>query len=136
MKQVRICVVTGTRSEFGLLSPLMKEIQMDSAFELQVLATAMHLSPEFGNTYKDIAESGFPINEKVEMLLSADTSTAIVKSTGLGMIGYADALSRLSPDWVILLGDRFETFAAAVSAYLQKIPIIHLHFRKLIDCIK
>ncbi len=127
MSVVKICVVTGTRAEFGLLSPLLKALQEDAAFSLQIIATGMHLSPEFGATYKQIEEGGFAINEKIEMLLSADTGTAIVKSTGLGMIGYADALERLGPDWVLLLGDRFEAFAAAASAYLKKIPIIHLH---------
>src|SRR5687767_7579916 len=108
MRVARICVVTGTRSEFGLLMPLMNALKNDESFELQVLATGMHLSPEFGNTYKSIEEAGFQINAKVEMLLSADTETAIVKSAGLGMIGYADAFDRLKPDWVLLLGDRFE----------------------------
>lgn len=127
MKQVKICVITGTRAEFGLLLPLMKRLKGDEAYELQILATGMHLSPEFGATYRNIEEAGFVINEKVEMLLSADSDTAIVKSAGLGMIGYADALDRLNPDWVVLLGDRFEAFAAAAAAYLKKIPIIHLH---------
>lgn len=123
----KICVITGTRAEFGLLLPLIMELKKDESFELQILATGMHLSPEFGNTYKNIEEEGITIDEKVEMLLSADTDTAIVKSTGLGMIGYADALNRLAPDFIVLLGDRFEAFAAAAAAYLKKIPIIHLH---------
>ncbi|RPD45522.1 UDP-N-acetylglucosamine 2-epimerase [Paracnuella aquatica] len=125
--RVKVCVVTGTRAEFGLLTPLMKALQADPTYKLQVLATGMHLSPEFGNTYQQIEAAGFRIDEKVEMLLSADSDTAIVKSAGLGMIGYADALNRLRPDWIVLLGDRFEAFAAAATAYLKKIPIIHLH---------
>jgi GDP/UDP-N,N'-diacetylbacillosamine 2-epimerase (hydrolysing) len=127
MNPVKICVVTGSRAEFGLLTPLLNILKEDKAFNIQLLVTGMHLSPEFGNTYKNIEEAGFRIDEKVEMLLSADTTTATVKSTGLGMIGYADALDRLNPAWILVLGDRFETFAAAVSAYLKKIPIIHLH---------
>jgi GDP/UDP-N,N'-diacetylbacillosamine 2-epimerase (hydrolysing) len=127
MNPVKICIVTGSRAEFGLLTPLLNILKEDKAFNIQLLVTGMHLAPEFGNTYKNIEEAGFRIDEKVEMLLSADTATATVKSTGLGMIGYADALDRLNPDWILVLGDRFETFAAAVSAYLKKIPIIHLH---------
>jgi GDP/UDP-N,N'-diacetylbacillosamine 2-epimerase (hydrolysing) len=122
----KITVISGTRAEYGLLSPLMKAIQQDDAFELQILVTGMHLSPEFGLTYQQIEKDGFIINEKVEMLLSSDTSVGIVKSTGLGMIGYADALDRLKPDWLIILGDRYEAFAVATSAFLMKIPIIHI----------
>jgi UDP-hydrolysing UDP-N-acetyl-D-glucosamine 2-epimerase len=105
----------------------MKAVQDDVAFELQIIVTGMHLSPEFGLTYKEIEKDGFVINEKVEMLLSSDSDAGITKSTGLGMIGFADAFVRLKPDLVILLGDRFETFAAATAAYLAKIPIAHLH---------
>lgn len=123
----KICFVTGTRADFGLLSSLMHAIKGETQFELQIVATGMHLSPEFGLTYTEIEKEGLNINEKVEMLLSSDTNTGIIKSTGLGMIGFADAINRLSPDLVILLGDRFETFAAATAAYLSKIPIAHLH---------
>jgi GDP/UDP-N,N'-diacetylbacillosamine 2-epimerase (hydrolysing) len=124
---IKICVVTGTRADYGLLMPLMKAISASTAYELQLLVTGMHLSPEFGLTYQQIQTDGFRINEKVEILLSADTDTAIVKSTGLGLIGFADSFDRLLPDWILLLGDRFETFAAATCAYLKKIPIIHIH---------
>src|ERR1043166_4269947 len=118
MSAIKACVISGSRAEYGLLYPLMQAIQTDGGFQLQMLVTGMHLSPEFGLTYRQIEADGFHIDEKVEMLLSADTDTAIVKSIGLGMIGYADALSRLTPDVVIILGDRFEAFAAATSAYL------------------
>lgn len=123
----KICFITGTRAEFGLLSPLMSAIKGEQSFKLQIVATGMHLSPEFGLTYNDIESEGFVIDEKVEMLLSSDTNSGIIKSTGLGMIGFADTLYRLKPDLVVLLGDRFETFAAATAAYLAKIPIAHLH---------
>lgn len=125
--KTKICIITGSRAEYGLLYPLMKAIQEDESFVLQVLATGMHLSPEFGLTYKEIEKDGFQIHEKVEMLLSSDTDAGITKSTGLGMIGFADTFNRLKPDLVILLGDRFETFAAATAAYFAKIPIAHLH---------
>lgn len=123
----RICVVTGTRAEYGLLYWLMKEIQGDSDLELQIIATGMHLSPEFGLTYQTIEGDGFHINAKVEMLLSSDTPVGVAKSIGLGVIGFADAFERLRPDIVVVLGDRFEIFAAAQAAMVAKIPIAHIH---------
>jgi len=127
MTTKKICVVTGSRSEFGLLTPLLSWLRSDPGFDLQILVTGMHLSPEFGNTYQEILACGFSINESVDMLISSDTDTAIVKSMGLGLIGYADSFDRLKPDLVIILGDRFEAFAAATAAYMKKIPIAHLH---------
>lgn len=123
----KICVVTGTRAEYGLLSNLLNLIKTDHQLELQILVTGMHLSPEFGHTYKQIEEDGFRIDEKVEMLLSADTSTAVVKSMGLATIGFADALKRLEPDLLVILGDRFEMLAVAQSALIMGIPIAHIH---------
>lgn len=123
----KICVVTGSRADFGLLSWLMKEIQAETRLQLQLVVTGMHLSPEFGLTFKDIEAEGFHIDEKVEILLSSDTPTGIAKSIGLGTIGMADALARLQPDMVVLLGDRFETFAAAQAALVARIPVAHLH---------
>lgn len=123
----KICVVTGTRAEFGLLRWLMQEIVASDALTLQVIATGMHLSPEFGSTYREIEQAGFAIDARVEMLLSADTASSVTKSMGLGLIGYADAYARLAPDLVVLLGDRFEIFAAAAAAMIAGIPIAHLH---------
>lgn len=123
----KICVVTGSRAEYGLLYPLMKKIQQVKEFDLQIIVTGMHLSPEFGLTYKEIEEDGFEISEKVEILLSADTPTSVNKSIGLGLIGFTDSLKRLSPDFVVLLGDRFESFSAAIAAFIMRIPIIHLY---------
>lgn len=123
----KICVVTGTRAEFGLLRLLMQKIQHEPELELQVLATGMHLSPEFGLTYREIEQTGFVINAKVEMLLSADTATAVTKSMGLGLISYADAYERLAPDLIVVLGDRFEIFAATAAAMIAGIPVAHLH---------
>jgi len=122
-----ICVVTGTRAEYGLLYWLMKEIQAADDLDLQIIATGMHLSPEFGLTYQQIEGDGFTIDEKVEMLLSSDSEVGIAKSMGLAMIGFADALDRLQPDMMVVLGDRFEIFSAASAAMIAKIPIAHLH---------
>jgi len=121
-----ICVVTGTRAEYGLLYWLMKEIQAADELDLQIIATGMHLSPEFGLTYQQIEHDGFTIDEKVEMLLSSDSEVGIAKSMGLAMIGFADALDRLKPDMMVVLGDRFEIFSAASAATVAKIPIAHI----------
>jgi len=123
----RICVVTGTRAEYGLLYWLMKEMQDDPDLDLRIIVTCMHLSPEFGLTWREIEKDGFPIDEKVEMLLSSDTPAGTAKSTGLGVIGFADAFARMGPDIVVLLGDRFETLAAAIAAHMERIPIAHIH---------
>ena len=123
----KICVVTGTRAEYGLLYWLMKEIESDSELQLQLIVTGMHLSPEFGLTYQVIEQDGFHIDAKVEMLLSSDTSVGITKSMGLGVIGFAEALDRLRPDIMVVLGDRYEVFAATQAAMIGKVPIAHLH---------
>lgn len=123
----KICVVTGTRAEFGLLRWLMQAIQHEPELDLQVLATGMHLSPEFGLTYREIEQAGFAIDAKIEMLLSADTASAVTKSMGLGLISYADAYQRLAPDLIVVLGDRFEIFAATAAALIAGIPVAHLH---------
>lgn len=123
----KLCVVTGTRAEYGLLMPLIKQIEQSTKFTLQLLVTGMHLSPEFGSTYQLIEKDGFRIDEKVEILLSSDTPVGISKSMGLGMIGFAESYERLRPDMIILLGDRYETFVAAAAASVARIPIAHLH---------
>lgn len=126
MAKKKICVFTGARAEYGLLKPLLKEIASDKTLELQLLVTGMHLSPEFGLTYQIIENDGFLINEKIEMVLSADTPSSICKSIGLGLIGYADALKRLNPDFIVLLGDRYETLAGAIASFVSRIPIAHI----------
>lgn len=125
-RQRKICVVTGTRAEYGLLYWLMKEIQTDEDLVLQIVVTGMHLSPEFGLTYQVIEVDGFFIDAKVEMLLSSDTPVGIAKSIGLGVIGFAEAFDRLQPDLLVVLGDRFEMLAAAQAALIAKIPLAHI----------
>lgn len=123
----KICVITGTRAEYGLLRWIMQGIKDDSELTLQVIATGMHLSPEFGLTYREIEKDGFRIDRKVEMLTSSDTPVGIAKSMGLGMIGFADALNELRPDLIVVLGDRFEIFSAVSAALVARIPVAHLH---------
>ncbi len=122
----KICVVTGTRAEYGLLYWLMKEIESSDELELQIIATGMHLSPEFGLTYKEI-EKDFKIDKKIEMLLSSDTSIGISKSMGLAQISFAEAFEDLKPDIIVVLGDRYEIFSSVSAAMISRIPIAHLH---------
>jgi GDP/UDP-N,N'-diacetylbacillosamine 2-epimerase (hydrolysing) len=123
----KICVVTGSRAEYGLLRWVMQGIKDDPELTLQVIATGMHLSPEFGLTYREIETDGFRIDRKVEMLTSSDTPVGIAKSMGLGLIGFADVLSNLKPDLLVVLGDRFEIFSAVAAALVARIPVAHLH---------
>jgi len=123
----KIAIFTGTRAEYGLLYWLMKDIQASETLELQIIAAAMHFSPEFGETWKQIEKDGFHIDAKVEMLLSSDSAVGVAKSIGLGTIGFADALDRLHPDAVVVLGDRFEALALSQTAMVLRIPIVHLH---------
>jgi UDP-hydrolysing UDP-N-acetyl-D-glucosamine 2-epimerase len=127
MKVKRVCIITGTRAEYGLLYWLLKEIQEDHDLDLQIIVTGAHLSPEFGLTYKTIEQDGFTITSKVEMQLSNDSTVGITKSIGLGVIGFADAFQQINPDIVVVLGDRYEILAACQAALIANIPIAHLH---------
>jgi GDP/UDP-N,N'-diacetylbacillosamine 2-epimerase (hydrolysing) len=122
-----ICVITGTRADYGLLRWVMEGISQSSVLQLQVIATGMHLSPEFGLTVEAIEADGFKVDRKIEMLLSSDTAVGVTKSMGLGMIGFADALSELRPDLILVLGDRYEIFSAVAAALVARIPVAHLH---------
>ena len=123
----KIAVVTGTRAEYGLLYWILQKTHGDPDLILQLVVTGMHLSPEFGLTVKEIEADGFPISERVEMLLSSDTEVGLSTSMGLGIMGFASAFSRLRPDILVLLGDRFEALAAAAAAVVARIPIAHIH---------
>jgi len=123
----KICVYTSSRADYGLLHGVIKEIQATETLQLQILISGMHLSPEFGMTIQEIRADGFEPDETVEMLLSGDTPAAICKSMGLAMIGYGEALQRLKPDMMLLLGDRFETFCMAAAAQVCRVPLAHIH---------
>ena len=122
-----ICVITSTRADYGQLRWVMEGISQSAVLQLQIIATGMHLAPEFGLTVEAIEADGFAVNRKVEMLLSSDTAVGVTKSMGLGMIGFADALSELRPDLILVLGDRYEIFAAVAAAMIARIPVAHLH---------
>lgn len=129
----KICVVTGTRADYGLLYWLMREIDADPELELQIVATGMHLSPEYGMTVEIIENDGFSVSTQVEMLVSSDTPVGTAKSIGLGVIGFADAFAKLRPDVVVVIGDRFEMFAAAQAAFVARIPLAHIHGGELTE---
>ena len=129
----KICIITGTRAEYGLLRWVMQGIKDDPELTLQIIATGMHLSPEFGLTYRQIEQDGFQIDRMVEMLTSSDTAVGIAKSMGLGLIGFADALNELKPDVIVVLGDRFEIFSAVSAALVARIPVAHLHGGELTE---
>lgn len=123
----KICIVTATRAEYGLLKPVIEKIYKLERIELKLVVTGMHLSPEFGLTYKEIEEDGYPIDQKIEMLLSSDTPTGITKSMGVALMGFADYFFLNRPDIVVILGDRYEMLTVAAAAIIARIPIAHLH---------
>lgn len=123
----KISILTATRAEYGLLKPIIDKLNGITEFDVRVVVTGAHLSPEFGLTYKEIEQDGIVIDEKIEMLLSADTPAAISKTMGLALISFADYFERLKPDMLIVLGDRYETLAVCMAAMNQRIPIAHLY---------
>ncbi len=123
----KICVVTGTRAEYGLLRPVIERLHREESVEMELVVTGMHLSPEFGLTYREIEADGFPITARVEMLLDSDTRAGVTKSIGVALFGFADYFERSRPDLVLLLGDRYEILAAATAAMTAVIPIAHIH---------
>ena len=123
----KVCIVTGSRAEYGLLYWLMKGIRSSLKLELQIIVTGMHLSPEFGLTYRQIEKDGFIINKKVETLLSSDSGVGVSKSIGLGVIEFSSVLDDLQPDIIVVLGDRFEILSSVIAAMILKVPVAHLH---------
>ena len=123
----KICVVTGTRAEYGLLRWVMEEIKKSNLLTLNLIVCGMHLSPEFGLTIKQIENDDFIVNKKVEMILSSDTPASISKSMGIGLISFADALEDLKPDLLLVLGDRYEILSVTIAALVARIPVAHIH---------
>ena len=123
----KVCVVTGNRAEYGLLRTVIADIISSSELSLQLVVTGSHLSPEFGQTSREIEDDGYVIDRRVEMLLSSNSSVGVCKSMGLGIIGFGDVLSELQPDILLVLGDRYEIFSAAATAMTLCIPIAHIH---------
>lgn len=122
-----ICILTATRAEYGLLKPLLCKLNQYENFNTKIVVTGAHLSPEFGLTYQEVEKDGLVIDEKIEILLSADTPSSICKSMGLALIGFADYFQKLNPDLLVVLGDRYETLAVVIVAMNQKIPVAHLY---------
>lgn len=122
----KVCVITGTRADYGLYYPLLKRLQTEKSLDLQIVATGMHLVPQFGLTYKEIEGDGFRIRCKVPIPLAGDTTADMAKATGLAIVGFTGAFKKLKPDLVILQGDRFETLSAAIAAHLMRIVTAHI----------
>ena len=129
----KICVISGSRAEYGLLRWVMQGIKDEPTLTLQIIATGMHLSPQFGDTYREIEVDGFVIDRKIETLTKSDTAVGIARSMGNGMIGFADALDELRPDLIVVLGDRFEIFSAVATALVARIPVAHIHGGELTE---
>lgn len=123
----KICFITGTRAEYGLLAPTMRLVKADSGCRLQVIATNMHLLPDYGNTYREIEADGFIIDEKVPMPRGGDDASATISSMAAELPGMDAALARLQPDVAVILGDRYEMLVAAMVCLLRRIPVAHIH---------
>lgn len=123
----KVCVVTGTRAEYGLLKPVIDRISRSEDLELQLVVTGMHLSSEFGLTYKEIEEDGYEITEKVEMPINTDSAVNVTKAMAVALIGFGECFERLQPHMVIILGDRYEMLMVATAAMMAGIPIAHIH---------
>jgi len=122
----KICVITGSRADYGLLKPFLDQVKSSKDAQLQLIVTGSHFSPEFGNTYKEIEEDGFEIANRIEILLSSDTPVGISKSMGLACISFAEKYDKLKPDMIVVLGDRYEIFSAVAVAHVSRIPVAHI----------
>ena len=127
MKKRKICVVTTSRADYGHQRILMEQIDRDKGLALDIIVSGSHLSHEFGHTADAIERDGFHITKKIEMLLSSDTETSVIKSIGIGLISFAEVLSGSRPDILVLLGDRFEILCPAIAALILRIPVAHIH---------
>lgn len=124
---IRLCVVTGSRAEYGLLLPVIRRIMADPDFKLLMVVTGAHMDSRMGADYREMEQDGLIIDETVEMNLASDSSYGICQSMGLELIGISKAYERLKPDMILLLGDRYEIFIAASAASICNIPIAHIH---------
>lgn len=122
----KICVVTGTRAEYGALKPLLDEIESAPDLKLQLISTGSHLSPEFGYTQNQIDLDGFQVLKKIEILLSSDSPVGVSKAMGLAQISFAEAFDELQPDIILIIGDRYELLPVASVANVARIPIAHM----------
>ncbi len=122
----KIYIITGSRAEYGLMQILIKKLNHDKNIDMKIFVTGMHLSTEFGNTYKEILKDGFKIEKKIKILSSSDTPTAISKSTGRGIIRFAKIFEKTKPDFLVVLGDRYEILSAVIAANFHHIPIVHI----------
>ena len=127
MRKRKICIVTGTRAEYGLLKLIINLVHQSKDLELQLVPSCMHLSSDYGLTINEIINDGFPITKSVDMLMSSNSAVGVTKSFGIGAISFADVFNDLDPDIVVILGDRFEALSAAIAALFAKIPIAHIH---------
>ena len=129
----KICVITGSRAEYGLLRKLIKILDVSELFQLQLIVTGSHLSKKFGETLNEVEGDGFKINSKIDINLVSDTPIGISKSTSIGLSGFADEFELLNPDMILVLGDRFEILSAVIAAMFARIPIAHIHGGELTE---
>ena len=120
----KVCIVTGTRAEYGLLKPVIERFFRSEEVQLQLVVTGMHLSPEYGMTYQEIEKDGYPITAKIDMHLTSDTACGITRSMGIAMMGFADYFETHRPDILLILGDRYEMLVVATAAMMARIPIM------------
>jgi GDP/UDP-N,N'-diacetylbacillosamine 2-epimerase (hydrolysing) len=123
----KICVITGSRAEYGLMKILMGKIRNDPNLTLQIMATGMHLSSKFGDTIKEIQSDGFNIDQEIEILEESDGTIDLAKSISTSIEAFANEFRNNRPDLIIVLGDRFEIFSATIASLIQKIPVAHIH---------
>jgi GDP/UDP-N,N'-diacetylbacillosamine 2-epimerase (hydrolysing) len=133
MPNRKVCVITGSRAEYGLLFGLLKDLQADTGLDLQLIVTGMHLSPKFGSTFKLIEEDGFVIDHKVDLGIDGDNAKDTAQSLGRGTVGFAEAFSQLQPDIILVLGDRYEILSAVQAAMIMGVVIAHLHGGELTE---
>ena len=127
LKKFKVCVVTGSRSEYGLLYWFLKELKIDKKIDFNLIVTGSHLSHKYGYTIEEIKKDNFKVEKEIKIVSSSDTPHAISKSTASGIVGFSQTFKEIKPDLLVLLGDRYEILAAAISANFARVPIAHIH---------